>query len=820
MPQAVQVEWLLSGYMNGGKPLSSGKVFFYETDGTTLKDVYLDSSKSTTASNPVILDVNGKAEVFASDTYTVTVKDSQDVTIATLENQYYFPNSGTVSTSEIDASNFGSGNTGISLAITSAAGSDKTVYLNPGNWAISDDLTIPSNINLKFLFGAYVTIASTKTLTIQGTVEAPNYNIFKGSGIVSYDDRTNIIPSIWAVGGSHDDLTLDGLITIKDGFLIQGISQIPLNIQRNEDGVSTTLIKLDRTSASPADNDYYDISFNAENDNDQQHEFARIRMKQLDVSDTTEKGQLLFYTANGNDGNVDEVMKLDKSGMTVTGALSVSGNLTVSGDTITVNSTTVTIDDPVFTLGGDAAPTSDDNKDRGIEFRWHNGSAPKLGFFGFDDSTGKFTFIPDAVNNVEVFSGAAGTIVNNLEGNVTGNLTGNVTGNVTGDLTGDVTGNVTGDLTGDVTGNVTGNLTGTILTASQANITGVGALSAGSITSTFGNINIGGSNLTATGTTILESVGIGTASPSSKLHIESAYTLANGTSQFLLKNTSAGESACFAFEGVSSGGSTGNKGAIYFNAGAGGAVTDNRLEFNANHQNSITPHISINGNGNVGFGTTSPQSLLEISKNDQTNGATLSITNSFDGSAWNSGDIIGTINFRSNDTSTTEPIRGQIKLFDDASSSTSWAAYNAMSFSTANLNTLYERMRIDSNGNVGIGLTNPSYKLDVSGSIGYSGSLVSTSDKIMKKNIQKCPDDVLAKLLQIESKTFNYINEKDTKDYFGFIAQDLEKIFPSLVQKRSDGTLTLSYVEMIPLLLKAIQELHKMVNPTGKINLG
>jgi len=62
--------------------------------------------------------------------------------------------------------------------------------------------------------------------------------------------------------------------------LIQGISQIPLNIQRNEDGVSTTLIKLDRTSASPADNDYYDISFNAENDNDQQHEFARIRMKQ------------------------------------------------------------------------------------------------------------------------------------------------------------------------------------------------------------------------------------------------------------------------------------------------------------------------------------------------------------------------------------------------------------------------------------------------------------------------------------------------------------------------------------------------------------
>lgn len=473
--------------------------------------------------------------------------------------------------------------------------------------------------------------------------------------------------------------------------------------------------------------------------------------------------------------------------VTLLNDLTITGNLVVNGTTTQVDSTVTMLSDPIITLSKDTQ-TVNDGKDRGIEFKYYD-TTEKLGFFGWDRSTNSFTFVPDATNGSEVISGSVGNAIFNT---VTSNLIGNVTGNITG----------------------------TILTASQANITGVGALSSGSITNTFGNIDIGSSNLTATGTTILETVGIGTASPSSKLHIESAYTLANGTSQFLIKNTSDGESACIAFEGVSSGGSTGNKGAIYFNAGAGGAVTDNRLEFNANHQNSITPHISINGNGNVGFGTTSPQSLLEISKNDQTNGATLGITNSFEGSDWNSGDIIGTINFRSNDTSTTEAIRGQIKLFDDASSSSSFSAFNAMSFSTANLNTLHERMRIDSNGDVGMGLTNPSYKLDVSGSIGYSGSLVSTSDKTLKKNIKKCPDDILAKLLQLESKKFNFKNEKDTKDYFGFIAQDVEKIFPSLVQKRSDGTLTLSYVEMIPLLLKAIQELHKSINPTGKINLG
>ena len=90
--------------------------------------------------------------------------------------------------------------------------------------------------------------------------------------------------------------------------------------------------------------------------------------------------------------------------------LSVTGDLTVLGTTTTVNSTVVTIDDPVFTLAGDTAPTSDDNKDRGIEFRYHDGTNAKLGFFGYDDSTSRFTFITSATNNSEVFSGTTGSI--------------------------------------------------------------------------------------------------------------------------------------------------------------------------------------------------------------------------------------------------------------------------------------------------------------------------------------------------------------------------------------------------------------------------
>ena len=100
----------------------------------------------------------------------------------------------------------------------------------------------------------------------------------------------------------------------------------------------------------------------------------------------------------------------------VTGNATITGDLTVNGTTTTVNSTTVTLDDPILTLGGDTAPTSDDNKDRGVEFRYHDGTSAKLGYFGYDDSTGKFTFIPDATNTSEVFTGTKGSLdVQNID---------------------------------------------------------------------------------------------------------------------------------------------------------------------------------------------------------------------------------------------------------------------------------------------------------------------------------------------------------------------------------------------------------------------
>ena len=99
------------------------------------------------------------------------------------------------------------------------------------------------------------------------------------------------------------------------------------------------------------------------------------------------------------------------SEVTVADNLTVTGDLTVNGTTTTVNSTTVTIDDPIFTLGGDTAPGSDDNKDRGIEFRYHDGSSARIGFMGYDDSATGFVFLTAASNSSEVFSGTEAKLI-------------------------------------------------------------------------------------------------------------------------------------------------------------------------------------------------------------------------------------------------------------------------------------------------------------------------------------------------------------------------------------------------------------------------
>ena len=114
-----------------------------------------------------------------------------------------------------------------------------------------------------------------------------------------------------------------------------------------------------------------------------------------DLSVTRDTTVTRNLTVNGN------TILGDTTSDTVTtgGNLTVGGNLVVNGTTTSVNSTTITLDDPVLVLA-DNSGTSVDGVDRGVRFKYGDGSAVKEGFFGFDHQSERFVFTKD-----EDFSG-------------------------------------------------------------------------------------------------------------------------------------------------------------------------------------------------------------------------------------------------------------------------------------------------------------------------------------------------------------------------------------------------------------------------------
>jgi trimeric autotransporter adhesin len=173
--------------------------------------------------------------------------------------------------------------------------------------------------------------------------------------------------------------------------------------------------------------------------------------------------------------------------------LTISGNLTVNGQTTTIDTVSTVIEDPLIVLASNqtGSPSVD------IGFIGERGTANNIAFI-WDESATEFatTFTSSLVTNTTVtISSYANFHTNdaNIGGNITINGTTTLVGNIASAL--NVTGNVTG-------GNL---LTSGVVTAT-GNITGAN-LSAGSgIISTTGNIN--GANVNATagitaGTTVI-----------------------------------------------------------------------------------------------------------------------------------------------------------------------------------------------------------------------------------------------------------------------------------------------------------------------------
>jgi hypothetical protein len=133
-----------------------------------------------------------------------------------------------------------------------------------------------------------------------------------------------------------------------------------------------------------------------------------------------------------------------------------------------------------------------------------------------------------------------------------------------------------------------------------------------------------------------------------------------------------------------------------------------------------------------------------------------------------------------------------------------------------------------STGNIGIGTTSPSTKLQIDGSItpnidntytdGNStyrwsavyaaNGTIQTSDQRLKSNVTDL-NYGLPDLLKLRPISFTWTAQPQQGTQLGFLAQDVQPVFPEIVNVGDDSnhTLGLTYTEFIPVIVKSIQQI-------------
>ena len=97
-----------------------------------------------------------------------------------------------------------------------------------------------------------------------------------------------------------------------------------------------------------------------------------------------------------------------------------------------------------------------------------------------------------------------------------------------------------------------------------------------------------------------------------------------------------------------------------------------------------------------------------------------------------------------------------------------------------------------------------------------SGTFTNNSDKRLKRNIEPLTNS-LQTVMQLNPVSYEKKANLTSTDYLikenGFIAQDLQKVLPILVNtdKSKDSLLSINYVAIIPILTQAIQEQQKQI---------
>ena len=294
-------------------------------------------------------------------------------------------------------------------------------------------------------------------------------------------------------------------------------------------------------------------------------------------------------------------------------------------------------------------------------------------------------------------------------------------------------------------------------------------------------------------------VGIGTTNPTTLLNVQKA--VVGSALDVLIQNndnTNIGSgSRVINFVGGSSAGDPtyvlGAYATTYWNMGMDNSDSD-KFMIGTDSSVGTEPKLTITTTGNVGIGTTVPGAKLDVYGNTHLH--------------------VGT---------------DQNFLFSTLGSEQYLAAYNDAIDAFVPMQLFASEYNFN-NGNVGIGTTNPGSLLAVAGTITQTAqkscSLGLTSDangaingcvasdETLKKNITTLTPSALSIIDKLLPVNYEWKNTeiKDNKIHAGFLAQDVQKIFPEAVvnagmDENGNPMLGVDANAMISLLVKGFQEL-------------
>jgi hypothetical protein len=93
-----------------------------------------------------------------------------------------------------------------------------------------------------------------------------------------------------------------------------------------------------------------------------------------------------------------------------------------------------------------------------------------------------------------------------------------------------------------------------------------------------------------------------------------------------------------------------------------------------------------------------------------------------------------------------------------------------------------------------------------------NGTWQFSSDRRLKRNIISLNQhDMLEKVISLQGVNYNLIASPEQGMQYGFIAQELRKIFPTKVYENKSGFLSASYGDFVPMFVEAIKALNERV---------